>query len=421
MMVLIKNSQISPESGNLIYSDVLIVDDKIVKVEPNISASNADIVYDVGGAVVIPGAVDVHVHLREPGLESYKETIADGTRSAAKGGITSLMVMPNVKPPIDSLERLGALNEIIKRDAHVHVYPYASLTKNQEGKVPVDIEKLAPYVKGFSDDGLCVEDLKVLKECMIRTGKLDKVIASHAESSTAATSEAAELEAVVREIALVKETDCCYHFCHLSTEPAFRAVRYAQRAYFDITCEVTPHHMELHNEYVDDDPMYKMNPPLRSYENMLCSRAAIVRGVATIIASDHAPHTRQEKSLPFAVAPNGIIGLETLIPIFFSRFVDTKIFSINRFSEYITKNPAERFDIPYSQIEPGSVADIAVIDPLTRFTYSKFEILSKSSNSPFIGNDFRGRNILTLVSGKTKYINEDYVKCEKGKIPGDII
>ena len=271
---------------------------------------DADRVFDLGNATLLPGAVDVHAHLREPGYE-YKSTILSATESAAKGGITRIMAMPNLKPVPDSTDNLAVEEDLIKKYAKVFVYPFAALTEGEKGERLSDIEALAKRVKAFSDDGVCVNDLKLLEEGMRRVKECGGIIASHAERRGAGSAAEAEYRAVSEETELVKKTGVRYHFCHISTKKSLDVIRRAKREGLDVSIEVTPHHIAL-DETMIRDANWKMNPPLMSPADREAVVEAVADGTADMIATDHAPHAAHEKAVAYAAAPNGIIGFETL-------------------------------------------------------------------------------------------------------------
>lgn len=398
-MILIKNGKII-EKNELVSKDILINNNMILNIADNIDEDCE--MLDASGCLVMPGAIDVHVHLREPGF-SKKETIKTGTLSAAKGGVTSIMSMPNLKPCPDNVEALGIELDIIESDAVVNVYPYASLSVNEEDEKLADIDELYKYVKAITDDGRGVNNIELLKEAMRLAKKYNLVIASHAEDNNYGTLPEGEYIAVRREIELAKEIGCKYHFCHMSTKESFEAIRKAhEEGYTNVTCEVAPHHLVL-NETMIRDANWKMNPPLRSEENRLATVSALLDGTACMVASDHAPHTKYEKSLEYAKCPNGIIGLETMIPIIYTNFVKTGLISLDRFLDIMVNNPIKVFNLPRRALKVGLPADIAVIDITNPHTYTEEEILSKGVNTPFIGNTYYGFTRYTLVNGKIVY------------------
>lgn len=398
-MILIKNGFIVLDN-KLIKKDILIENEFIKKIDTQIECDCETV--DASGCLVMPGAVDVHVHLREPGFE-YKETIKTGTLSASCGGVTSVMSMPNLKPCPDSLEHLKVQLDIIKKDAVVNVYPFGSVTVNEEDKELSNIDEIHEYVYGLSDDGRGVNNLELLEEAMKLAKKYNLTIASHAEDNIYKYAPVGEYVAVRREIELAKKIGCKYHFCHMSTKESFDAIRKARlEGFTNITCEVAPHHLVL-NEIQIVDANFKMNPPLRSEENRLATVEALLDGTAQMIASDHAPHSVLEKSLEYDKCPNGIIGLETMIPIIYTEFVKKGLIDLNRFLDLLVYNPIKIFNLPKRDLKEGSIADIAILDIENKYTYKKENIVSMGKNSPFIGNSYYGFNKVTLVNGKIVY------------------
>ncbi len=402
-MIVIKNGRII-ENNKLVSKDILINNGVIEEIKESISL-NCEVI-DAKGCLVMPGAVDVHVHLREPGFE-YKETIYSGTRSAAKGGVTTIMSMPNLKPCPDNLAALNVQFERIHKDAVVHVYPYGAVTVNEEDKVRADIEGFYDKVLAITDDGRGVNNLELLEEAMQLAKKYDLVIASHAEDNVYKYAPEGEYIAVRREIELAKKVGCRYHFCHMSTKESFEAIRKAHKeGYHNITCEVSPHHLVL-NETMIQDGNWKMNPPLRSIENQRATIEALLDGTACMVASDHAPHSKEEKTREYEKCLNGIIGLETMIPIIYTEFVKKGLISLNQFLDIMVYNPIRVFHLPKHSLEVGYPADIAIIDIDHPHTYVEEEILSMGKNSPFIGNTYYGFTIYTLVDGKVVYKKQE--------------
>lgn len=395
--MIIKNGLVQKNFA-LKKQDLQIEDGKITKIADRIDGK--DVIY-ADNLLIVPGGVDVHVHLREPGY-AEKETIYTGTMSAAKGGITSVMAMPNLNPVPDNIKTLEYIFGLIRASAKVKVYPYAALTVGQRGAALSDIRGLARYVKGFSDDGRCVNDTALLYEAMLVARECGAVIASHAEAEGYGDAPEAEYIAVERELELVKKTGVKYHFCHLSTKKSFELFRSAKKDGLDITAEVTPHHLFLTEKDIKGTN-FKMNPPLRRAQDAGAAVEALLDGTVTIIATDHAPHTEAEKARPYKEAPNGIIGLETLFPLVFTNLVKAGPASVSDMINWITVNPARRFGIPYSRIEEGSPADIAALDIINPHTYTTEEIYSKGKNSPFIGQTLYGFNKFTMIDGKIIY------------------
>ena len=400
-MILIKNGKII-ENNELVKKDILINNGIIEKIENSITTDCE--VLDASGCLVMPGAVDVHVHLREPGFE-VKETVKTGTLSAAKGGVTTIMSMPNLKPCPDNLEALNLQLEIINKDSIVNCYPYGAVTVNEEDKIRADIEGFYHKVLAITDDGRGVNNLDILEEAMKLAKKYNLVIASHAEDNVYKFAPAGEYVAVRREIEMAKRIGCKYHFCHMSTKESFEAIRQAHKeGYTNITCEVAPHHLVL-NQTMIKDANYKMNPPLRDEADRLATINALLDGTACMVASDHAPHTEEEKSKEYDKCPNGIIGLETMLPIIYTNFVRTGLISYEKFLDVMVYNPIKVFNLPKRDFSVGSIADIAVLDIENPHKYTKEEIVSKGKNSPFIGNTYYGFTKYTLVNGELIYKN----------------
>lgn len=398
-MILIKNGKII-ENNQLVKKDILVENEIIVKIEESIKI-DCEII-DAKGCLVMPGAVDVHVHLREPGFEN-KETIKTGTLSSAKGGVTSVMAMPNLNPCPDNLEHLNIELELIKKDACVNVYPYGTITINEQDLELADIEGMHHLITAITDDGRGVNNLELLEQAMVLAKKYDLTIASHAEDNVYKLAKEGEYIAVRREIELAKKIGCKYHFCHMSCKESFDAIRAAQKqGYTNITCEVAPHHLVLNKDMIVD-ANFKMNPPLRDEEDRLATVEALLDGTACMIASDHAPHTEEEKSLEYDKCPNGIIGLETMIPIIYTEFVKTNLISLNRFLDILVYNPIKVFNLPKRDLKENMIADIAIIDIENEHLYTKDEILSKGKNSPYVGKSYYGFAKYTMVAGKIVY------------------
>ena len=386
-------------NGELVKKDILIENGIIVKIDDKINGYD---IIDCKDNFIMPGAIDVHVHLREPGY-SHKETIESGTCASAKGGVTTVMSMPNLNPCPDNVEHLKVQLDLIKEKAMVDVYPYGAVTVSQKGELMADIKELSKYVKAITDDGVGVNNIPILKEACKLAKELDLVVASHAEDLVDSKLPQGEYVAVRREIEIAKEIGCKYHFCHMSTKESFDAIRKAQKeGYTNITCEVAPHHLVL-NETMIKDANWKMNPPLRSEANRLATIEALLDGTATVIASDHAPHSVEEKSKEYDKCPNGILGLETMLPVVYTNFIKTGLATHQQFVDWFVNNPAKIFNLPVNKIEVGERANIAVLDIKTERVYTKEEIVSLSKNSPFIGFELTGYPVCTLVDGKVVY------------------
>ena len=388
------------ESNKLVQKDLYIYENKIVKIGKNLERIGE--VIDAKDGFVMPGATDVHVHMREPGFE-YKENIFTASKAALKGGVTTCLAMPNLKPCPDSVENLEVEQEIIDEKALVHVYPYGAVTVGQKGENLADLEGLKDKVCAFTDDGVGVNNIDLLVKAMEFAKENNMVIASHAEDLVNGKLPEGEYVAVRREIELAKKIGCRYHFCHMSTKESFDAIRKAhEEGYYNITCEVAPHHLILNEEMIKD-ANWKMNPPLRSEINRLETIKALLDGTALMVASDHAPHTLEEKSREYDKCPNGIIGLETMLPIVYTHLIRTDLATLSDFVKWFVDNPNKVFDLEERKIEVGYPADITVLDLENKRVYEYDEILSISKNSPYIGMEFYGFPILTIVDGKVLF------------------
>ncbi len=400
-MIILKNVLILEGENNLVKKDVAISSGKIDKIGDALHACDVPVI-DCKEMWLIPAGVDVHVHLREPGF-CHKETVKTGTLAAVKGGFGTIMTMPNLNPTPDSVANLKVQLDILATDSLVHCYPFASVTVGEKGEKISDLAELSSYVKGFTDDGVGVNNYEILAEAMDIAGKNNIVIASHAELTGYGTSEKAEYLACEKEIELLRSHPCKYHFCHISTAESFRLISNAKKEGLNVTCEVTPHHLLLNNDNGIPNNNYQMNPPLRSSENVQAAVNALISSTASMIATDHAPHTAEEKNSE--KSPNGITGLETALPLIYTHFVKNGLISHKQFIEITSENPATRFNLPFTSIEEGATADLALLDINNSHTFTACEIVSKSSNTPFIGETYFGKNCLTLINGEIVYRN----------------
>ena len=402
-MITIKNGSILV-NNELVKRDIQIKDGKIFAIKESLEELGE--VIDVKGAWIINGATDVHVHLREPGF-THKETIESGTRASAKGGVTTCLAMPNLNPCPDSMDNLNVELECIKKDAVVNVYPYGAVTKGQKGLELASLDEIKDKVIAFTDDGVGVNNIELLIKAMEFAKEYNMVIASHAEDTVNGKLPEGEYVAVRREIELAKKIGCKYHFCHMSTKESFEAIRKAQlEGYTNITCEVAPHHLVL-NETMIKDANWKMNPPLRSEENRLETIKALLDGTACMIASDHAPHSEVEKSQEYDKCPNGILGIETMLPIVYTYFIDNGLATHKDFIDWFVTNPNKVFNLKEKKIEVNEEADLVALDIVNERIYTKEEILSKSKNTPYIGMKLKGFPILTILNDKVVWRDDN--------------
>lgn len=366
--------------------------------------------------VVFPGFCDVHVHFREPGF-SYKETIASGCRSAARGGYTDVCPMPNLDPVPDTAEHLAAELSVIARDASIGVHPYAAITLGEKGETLVDMPALAPEVCGFSDDGRGVQSEAMMRAAMIQAKKLGKPIAAHCEVNELLRGgyihdgvyahthghkgicSESEWKQIQRDIALARETGCAYHVCHISTKESVGLIRRAKAEGVDITCETGPHYLVFCDEDLQEDGRFKMNPPLRSRED----RAALLRGIADgtidMISTDHAPHSAGEKSRGLEKSAMGVVGLETAFAAVYTYLVKPGVISLERAAELFSDNARRRFALPAG-------GDFTVWDLNRAYTVDPEEFLSMGRATPFTGLELFGRCAMTVHDGKVVYLDE---------------
>lgn len=374
--------------------------------------------HDVRDAmVIVPAFADVHVHLREPGF-FYKESIATGTESAARGGFTAVCAMPNLNPVPDSVENLKKQLEIIKTNVKVLVRPFAALTVGEKGEKISDIEGLAPLVVGFSDDGKGVQSEALMREAMERVRDAGGIISAHCEVEAllkggyihdGAYARAhghkgicseSEWKMVERDVALAEATGVRYHVCHVSTKESVEIIRRAKARGVDVTCETAPHYLVLTEDDLGEDGRFKMNPPLRTAED----RAALVEGLADgtvdMIATDHAPHSDEEKSRGLAGSLMGVIGLEYAFPILYTELVLTGKIPFVRLIEAMSYSPRKRFGLPAAEIKQGATAELAVIDLSQEWTVRGRESASKGSATPFEGRTVKGKITTTMSGGE---------------------
>ena len=352
---------------------------------------------------ILPGLTDVHVHLREPGF-LYKETMKTGTLSAAAGGFTDIFSMPNLDPCPDTVENLEIQLAAIERDACVRVYPYGSITMGERGQELSDMERLADHVIAFTDDGRGVASEEMMREAMKRAKALGKLIVAHCEDENfPKESSESEWKQLERDIRLIRETGCSYHVCHVSTRESIELVRKAKEEGLDITCETAPHYLTISNDQVEDDGRFKMNPPIKRPEDREVLLEAIADGTIDMIATDHAPHSRAEKSRGFADSAFGIVGMETAFPVMYTKLVETGIITADRLIQLMCDGPRKRFGLPGTSIasELSSAAPtFAIWDLDSRYRIDPEGFQSMGRSCPFEGWTVTGRCLLTAVDGK---------------------
>lgn len=373
-------------------------------------------VYNFKNCIVVPGLADVHVHLREPGF-SYKETVASGTRAAARSGYAALCAMPNLSPVPEDAATLAQELEIIRRDAVIDVLPYGAITRGQRGEQLADMAAMSPNVCGFSDDGRGVQPRELMRAAILEAKRLGRPIAAHCEDNSLLRGgyihdgeyakahghrgicSESEWGPIARDIELLRETGCAYHVCHISTAESAALIRSAKAEGLDITCETAPHYLLLSDSDLQEDGRFKMNPPLRSERDRLALIEALRDGTIDILATDHAPHSAEEKSRGLAGSAFGITGLETAFPLLWTGLVEPGIITRERLVELMSTAPARRFGIE-SGIELGGPATFAVFETETTYRIDPERFASKGRATPFAGREVRGRCVLNIVRGR---------------------
>ncbi len=367
--------------------------------------------------IIIPGLCDVHVHFREPGF-SYKETIASGSAAAAHGGYTAVCTMPNLDPVPDSAEHLQVQLDAIKRGAAIKVLPYGAITVGEKGEKLADMEAMSDKVCAFSDDGKGVQNDEMMREAMTAAKRLGKIIAAHCEDNSLlfggyihdgeyarmhghrGISSASEYKQIERDLRLAEETGCAYHVCHISTKESVELIRQAKARGVNVTCETAPHYLVLCDEDMQEDGRFKMNPPLRSREDKKALIEGINDGTIDMIATDHAPHSAEEKERGLEKSLMGVVGLETAFPVLYTELVMKNIITLDRLVELMSFKPKERFGIDTNN-------DFAVFDISEAYKIDPENFLSMGRATPFAGREVFGRCLLTVHNEKVVYKAEE--------------
>lgn len=365
---------------------------------------------------VFPGFADVHVHFREPGF-SYKETIETGSKAAAHGGYTAVCTMPNLKPVMDSKEHLKMQQDIIDQTALINVYPYAAITVSEAGRELADLEGMAEHCIAFSDDGHGVQDEQMMLAAMTKAKELGKMIVAHCEDNSLlfggyihdgsyakqhghrGICSQSEWGPIARDVELAAKTGCAYHVCHISSKESVDIIRKAKQRGIDVTCETAPHYLLLDENDLQEEGRFKMNPPLRSKEDREALIEGIKDGTIDIIATDHAPHSAEEKAKGLAGSAFGIVGIESAFPLLYTYLVKTGVISLQRLIELLVINPRKRFKLPLNQ-------DYTVFKLDEEYMIDPDEFLSKGRSTPFAGTKVFGRCYLTVCNGKIVYKQE---------------
>ena len=417
MKVLFKNARVFKDEV-FVSEDVLISGGEVTLSQVPISSDA--VVLNGRSIYILPGFADVHVHLREPGF-SYKETIASGTLAAARGGYTHVCAMPNLNPVPDSMEHLQLQLDEIQKQAVISVTPYGAITVGEKGAQLADLEAMAPYVCGFSDDGKGVQSEEMMTAAMEKIAALGGILAAHCEDESLlhggyihdgeyarahghrGICSESEWGPIARDVELIKKTGCPYHVCHVSAKESVEVIRQAKAAGVDITCETGPHYLVLDDSFLQEDGRFKMNPPLRGAEDRKALIAGILDGTVDMIATDHAPHSAEEKARGLEKSAMGIVGLETAFPVLYTELVEKGVLSLEKLVELMCVNPRKRFKLPERD-------GFTVFDLGEEYTVDPAEFKTMGRATPFAGRTVKGRCVLTVCGGKVAWKDEEYFK-----------
>ncbi len=403
--------------GGFVHSDVLISEGKVfLSSSVTESVLSGAEVIDISNKYIFPGFTDVHIHLREPGF-SYKETIATGSLAAAAGGYTAVFAMPNLDPPPDSAESLKTVTDIIKRDAVADVYQYGCITVGRKGEKVAPLEEMTDAI-AFTDDGSGVQIDSVMLEAMERAAKMGKVIAAHCEDNSLLRGgyihdgeyarahghkgicSESEWKPIERDVRLAARAGCAYHVCHVSAKESVEVIRQAKIAGVDITAETAPHYLVFDDSMLEEDGRFKMNPPIRGADDRDALIEGIIDGTIDMIATDHAPHSAEEKSRGLEKSAMGVVGLETAFPVMYTYLVKTGKLTVARLVELMATAPARRFGTGEGIIRDGGAADLCVYDLDREYEVDPETFMSKGRSTPFKGMRVQGKCIMTVKKGK---------------------
>ena len=415
MKYLLKNGLLFTKDG-FRPVDLSVAEGRIISVAGGLEAAAGAVAIDLHHAAVFPGFVDVHVHLREPGF-SYKETIRTGSLAAARGGYAHVCAMPNLNPIPDSLEALNVQREIIARDAAVHVHPYGAITRGERGEALADMEAMAPYTAGFSDDGRGVQSEAMMREAMGEAKRLGKIIAAHCEDNSLLRGgyihdgdyarshghrgicSESEWGQIARDLRLAEETGCAYHVCHISAKESVDLIRQAKARGVDVTCETGPHYLVFSDQDLQEDGRFKMNPPIRSREDRAALIEGLLDGTIDMIATDHAPHSAEEKGRGLEKSAMGVVGLETAFAVVYTHLVKPGILSMERLMALLNGNAAKRFGFG-TPLEEGQPADLTVFDLDKPYVVDPERFQTMGRATPFAGMELYGLCLLTMINGE---------------------
>lgn len=422
MRYLLQNAQILSSGGVFRAADVLLSGGRIVSIGDRISCHADAVSIDLHKAVLFPGFVDVHVHLREPGF-SYKETIRTGTLAAAHGGFAHVAAMPNLDPVPDCAAALAVQRAIIEKDALVHVHPYGAVSVGEKGERLADLEGLAPGVIAFSDDGRGVQSESLMREAMMQCRRLGKILAAHCEDNSllhggyihdGAYARAhghrgicseSEWGPIARDLRLAEETGCAYHVCHVSTKESVALIRAAKRRGVDVTCETAPHYLTFTDEDLQENGRFKMNPPLRAREDRDALIEGLLDGTIDMLVTDHAPHSREEKARGLEKSAMGVVGLETSFTASYTALVQTGILPLEKLVDLMHGAPMRRFGCG-TELAEGQPADLTAFDLTKTYTVDPETFLTMGRATPFAGCALTGVCKLTMIGGEPVWKEE---------------
>ena len=422
MRYLLQNAQILSSGGVFRAADVLLSGGRIVSIGDRISCPADAVSIDLHKAVLFPGFVDVHVHLREPGF-SYKETIRTGTLAAAHGGFAHVAAMPNLDPVPDCAAALAVQRAIIEKDALVHVHPYGAVSVGEKGERLADLDGLAPGVIAFSDDGRGVQSESLMREAMMQCRRLGKILAAHCEDNSllhggyihdGAYARAhghrgicseSEWGPLTRDLRLAEETGCAYHVCHVSTKESVAIIRAAKRRGVDVTCETAPHYLTFTDEDLQEDGRFKMNPPLRAREDRDALIEGLLDGTIDMLVTDHAPHSREEKARGLEKSAMGVVGLETSFAASYTALVQTGILPLEKLVDLMHGAPMRRFGCG-TELAEGQPADLTAFDLTKTYTVDPETFLTMGRSTPFAGRALTGVCKLTMIGGEPVWKEE---------------
>lgn len=422
MRYLLQNAQLLSSGGVFRAADVLLSGGRIVSIGDRISCPADAVSIDLHKAVLFPGFVDVHVHLREPGF-SYKETIRTGTLAAAHGGFAHVAAMPNLDPVPDCAAALDLQRAIIEKDALVHVHPYGAVSVGEKGERLADLDGLAPGVIAFSDDGRGVQSVSLMREAMMQCRRLGKILAAHCEDNSllhggyihdGAYARAhghrgicseSEWGPIARDLRLAEETGCAYHVCHVSTKESVALIRAAKRRGVDVTCETAPHYLTFTDEDLQEDGRFKMNPPLRAREDRDALIEGLLDGTIDMLVTDHAPHSREEKARGLEKSAMGVVGLETSFAASYTALVQTGILPLGKLVDLMHGAPMRRFGCG-TELTEGQPADLTAFDLTKTYTVDPETFLTMGRATPFAGRALTGVCKLTMIGGEPVWKEE---------------